>query len=168
MPLWVECSPMAQETGVQAPVESYQRLKKCYLILLYLTLSIIRYVSRVKWSNPGEGVALSLTPQCSSYWKESFWVAPDYGCQLYLLLQIFKTTILSVDTALLSHGEKILFKQSNGLISVIRTLLYEKQWLRGGMLTLNVVVQTQVMLNTQGVQIRRFSQKTPQNRFGQS
>ena len=25
--------------------------------------------SRVKWSNPGKGVAPSSTPQCSSYWK---------------------------------------------------------------------------------------------------
>ena len=33
-------------------------------------------------------------------------------------------------------------KQSNGFISVIQTLLCQKQWLRGGMLTLNVVVQT--------------------------
>ena len=32
---------------------------------------------------------------------------------------------------------KILFKQSNGLISVIWTLLRWKQWLKGGMLTLN-------------------------------
>ena len=33
----------------------------------YLTLSNIRYVSRVKWSNPGKGVAPSPTPRCSSY-----------------------------------------------------------------------------------------------------
>ena len=32
-----------------------------------LTLSNIRYVSRVKWSNPGKGVAPSPTPLCSSY-----------------------------------------------------------------------------------------------------
>ena len=32
-----------------------------------LTLSNIRYVSRVKWSNPGKEVAPSPTPQCSSY-----------------------------------------------------------------------------------------------------
>ena len=44
---------------------------------------------------------------------------------------------------------KILFKQINGLISVIRTLLRRKQRLRGGMLTLNAVVQTQMMLNAQ-------------------
>ena len=33
-------------------VESYQRLKKWYLMTPYLTLSIIRYGSRVKWNNP--------------------------------------------------------------------------------------------------------------------
>ena len=30
-------------------------------------LNNIRYVSRVKWSNLGKGVALSSTPWCSSY-----------------------------------------------------------------------------------------------------
>ena len=54
--LVVECSPMARETGVQSQVVSYQRLKKWYLISPCLTLSIIRYVSREKWSNPGKGV----------------------------------------------------------------------------------------------------------------
>ena len=55
----------------------------------------------------------------------------------------------------------LLFKQSNGLIIVIRTLLHQKQWLRGGMLNLNAVVQTQMMLNAQAVQIRQLSRKTP-------
>ena len=32
-----------------------------------LTLSIMRYVSRVKWSNPGKVVAPFPTPRCSSY-----------------------------------------------------------------------------------------------------
>ena len=45
----------------------------------------IRYVSRVKWSNPGKWVAPSPTPRCSSYWKGSPLVALDYGRQLYLL-----------------------------------------------------------------------------------
>ena len=76
---------MARETGVQSQVESYQRLKKWYLIPPCLTLSIIRYVSRVKWSNPGKGVALSPTSQCSSYWKGSLRVALDYGRQLYFI-----------------------------------------------------------------------------------
>ena len=84
--LVVECLPMAQETRVQSQVESYQRLKKWYLIPPCLTLNIIRYISRVKWSNPGKEVAPSLTPQCSSYWKGSFQVALDYSHQLYYLL----------------------------------------------------------------------------------
>ena len=45
---WLECSPMARETWVQSQVESYQRLKKWYLMPPCLTLSIIRYGSRVK------------------------------------------------------------------------------------------------------------------------
>ena len=42
-------------------IESYQRLKKWYLILSCLTHRIIRYGSRVKWSNPGKGVGPSPT-----------------------------------------------------------------------------------------------------------
>ena len=45
---------------------SGQRLKKLYLIPPCLTLSIIRYISKIKWSNPGKGVVHSPTPQCSS------------------------------------------------------------------------------------------------------
>ena len=81
---WIECLPMGWETGVQSQVKSYQRLKKWYLIPPCLTLSIIRYGSRVKWSNPGKGVAPSSTPWYSSYWKGSLWVALDYSHQLYL------------------------------------------------------------------------------------
>ena len=50
-----------------------------------LTLSIIRYVSRVKWSNPGKGIAPSPILRCSSYWKRSLQVALNYGHQLYLI-----------------------------------------------------------------------------------
>ena len=74
-----------------------------------------------------------------------------------------KIWISSVDKALLSDGEKILFKQSNGLISVIRTLLHQKQWLRGDMLTLNVVVLAQIVLNAHIAQIWQLSRKTPKN-----
>ena len=47
-----------------------------------LTLNILRFASRVKWSNPGKGVAPP-TPQCSIYWKGSLLVVLNYGCQLY-------------------------------------------------------------------------------------
>ena len=57
---WLECLSMALETWVQSQAESYQRLKKWYLMPPCLTLSIIRYWSRVKWSNPGNGIAPSL------------------------------------------------------------------------------------------------------------
>ena len=51
-----------------------------------LTLSFIRYGSRVKWSNSGKEVAPSPTPRCSSYWKGSLRVALDYGRLFYFNL----------------------------------------------------------------------------------
>ena len=80
---------LVRDTGDQSQVESYQRLIKWYLISPCLRLSIIRCVSRVKWSNPGKGVGPSPTPWCSSYWKGNHLVAPDYGRQLYLLIYIY-------------------------------------------------------------------------------
>ena len=46
------------------------KTQKWYLMLSCLTLVIIRYRSRVKWSNRGNGVPSSPTPWCSSYWKD--------------------------------------------------------------------------------------------------
>ncbi len=57
-------------------------LKKWYLMPPCLTLSIIRYGSGVKWSNPGKGVAPCPSPWCSSYRKGSLRVTLDYGHQL--------------------------------------------------------------------------------------
>ena len=84
--LWFKCSPMARETWVLSQVESYQRLRKWYLMPPCLTLGNIRYGSRVKWVNHGKGVAPSSTPWCSSYRKGNLWVTLDYGHQLYLLI----------------------------------------------------------------------------------
>ena len=60
----VKCLPMVRETGFQSPVKSL-------LILIIIVdgfpcsiLSIIKYISRVKMSNPGKNV-----PRCDSYWK---------------------------------------------------------------------------------------------------
>ena len=58
---------MAWEIGVQSQVKSCLRLKKWYLMPPCLILSLIRYRSRVKWSNPGKGVAPSPTLQCCCY-----------------------------------------------------------------------------------------------------
>ena len=76
---------MARETWVQSQVESYQRLKKWYLMPPCLTLSIIRYGSRVKWSNPGKGVAPSPTPWCSKLSKREPSGHPRLWSPTYLL-----------------------------------------------------------------------------------
>ena len=55
---------------------------KWYLIPPCLTLSNIRYISRVKWSHTGKGVAPSPTFRCSSYWPSG---CLDYGHQLYFI-----------------------------------------------------------------------------------
>ena len=47
--------------------------KKWYLMPPCLTLSIIRYGSRVKWSNPGKGVAPSPIPCVVAIEKGAFW-----------------------------------------------------------------------------------------------
>ena len=83
---------MAWETWVQSQVKSYQRLKKWFLMLPCLTLSIIRYGSRVKWSNPGKELVPTPTPWCSSYRKWSLRVTLNYGRQIYLLSNTNNTT----------------------------------------------------------------------------
>ena len=56
---------MVQETRVQSQIKSYQKLKKMILGAALPNTQIIRYETRVKLSNPGNGVAPF--PQCSSY-----------------------------------------------------------------------------------------------------
>ena len=55
-----------------------------------LTLSIIRYGSRVNGANPGKGVAPSLTPRCRSYWKGSLQVTLNHGWLTYINIYIYK------------------------------------------------------------------------------
>ena len=69
-------------------VASYQRPKKWCSIPPCLTLRIIRYGTRVKWSNPGKEVASFPTPWCSSYWKGS------YCHQLYIYIYIYILPII--------------------------------------------------------------------------
>ena len=108
-----ECSPMVRETGVQSQVESYQRLKKWYLMMPCLALRIIRYGSRVKWSNPGKGVAPSPTHRCSSYWKGSLRVTLDYGHQryftyiyihIYIYIYIYTVTYINHSLDIYTHA----------------------------------------------------------------
>ena len=52
---------------VQSQVESYQRLKNYLLVLPCLTLSVISYGLRIKWTSPWKEAASFPTPWCSSY-----------------------------------------------------------------------------------------------------
>ena len=52
------------------PGRVISKTKKWHLIPPCLTLSIIGYGSRVKWSNIGKGVVPFPTPWCSSYQKK--------------------------------------------------------------------------------------------------
>ena len=54
------------QPGFQFLIELYERLKKWYWMPSCLTLSIIRYESKVKLTNPRKGVVLSFTPQYNS------------------------------------------------------------------------------------------------------
>ena len=58
---------------------------------------------------------------------------------------------------------KIQVKQSNVSISVFWSLLRQKQRLRGAMLTLDAVLQPQMVMNAEVAQIRQLSRKTPKN-----
>ena len=74
---------------IQKTFKKWDFMRPCF------TLSIIRYGSRVKWSNPRIGVVPSPTPRCSSYWKGSLLVAFDNGHTLLFLRPFnngFKTT----------------------------------------------------------------------------
>ena len=65
-------------------VESYQRLKKWYLMRPCLTLSIIRYGSRVSGAIQGKESRPPLHLDVVSYRKGSLRVTLDYGRQLYI------------------------------------------------------------------------------------
>ena len=64
---WVECSPNGLEDLCSIPGHVIPKTLKMVLDTSCLMLNNIRYVSRVKWSNPGKGVVPFPTSQCSSY-----------------------------------------------------------------------------------------------------
>ena len=79
-----------------------------------LTLSNIRYVLRVKWSNPEKGVAPSPTTWCCSYRKGSFLVTLDYSHQLYFYLYIYDDSRVQIrGHARLTDRQKEIIIQSS-------------------------------------------------------
>ena len=105
--------------------------KKWYLMPPCLTLSIIRYGSRVKWNDTGKGVVPSPT-RCSSYWKRKPSVTLNYGRQLYLL------TYISIITSFLSRQRNDLFlkKIITGVDKIC--LLYNVQCKSSGLSRMNL------------------------------
>ena len=55
------------------------KIKKMVLETSLLNIQHYKIWIKGKMSNPGKGIVPSAAPQCSSYWKESFRVALDYG-----------------------------------------------------------------------------------------
>ena len=116
-----------------------------------LTLSSIRYISRVKWSNPGKGVASSPTTRCRSYWKGSDLVALDYGRQLLIFwlefhyCSVWQWIILNnirfnciflrkIISLYVSFRRKLAFyekkKRKNIPVALLRSLLDKYPWER--------------------------------------
>ena len=82
---------------------------------------IIRYVSRVKWSNPGKGVSPYPTPQCGSYWKKSLRVTLDYGRQ-----QLY---FIHFNTHTHTHTHTHIYKNIYIITSNIYIWIFWERWL---------------------------------------
>ena len=74
-----------------------------------------------------------------------------------------KIWISCVDKAFFSDGENSI-QAKQWLDKCYSDSTPSKRWLRGGMLTLNAVVRTKMMLNAQVSQIRQLSWKTPKKK----
>ena len=94
---WYEWLVFANGPGDlgSVPGRVIPKTKKWYLMPPCLTLSIIRYGSRVKWSNPGKGLAPFITPWCRSYRNRSLRVTLNYSHQqqqqIYILPELLQT-----------------------------------------------------------------------------
>ena len=111
---------MARETWVQSQVESYQRLKKWYLMPPCLTLNIIIYRSSVTWFNPRNGLAPFHTPCFSKYRKGSLRPTLDYGRQLW------NNRNKITSDGMLSQEDWKFSGHSNSIPNIIRLLKKEK------------------------------------------
>ena len=74
---WVEGLPNGP--GDLGSIPGHGIPKTLKMVLDTSLLNTWRYKVRIKWSNPGKGVAPSPTPLCSSYWKGSLRVTFYYG-----------------------------------------------------------------------------------------
>ena len=78
------------------PGRVISKTQKRYFMARCLTLTIISCGPRVKWSNPGNGVAPSSIPRSRSYWNGSLRVTLDYGRQAYIYIYIYMCVCVCV------------------------------------------------------------------------
>ena len=78
------------------PSRVIPKTQKMVLDAILLNTQHYKYVSRVKWSNPGKGVTPSPTLWCSSYRKGSLRVTLDYGRHLYFYYIYLMTATLNL------------------------------------------------------------------------
>ena len=101
------------------------KILKMVLDTSLLNAQQLRYVLRVKWSNPGKGVASFPTPQCCSYRKGSLRVSLSYGVQLTYYLKIKKKTY--VKTTLPGARRTIAFIFINPAFFWSWSIIYDNQ-----------------------------------------
>ena len=95
-----------------------------------LILSIIRYISMVKWSNWRKGLTPSPTRRCSSYWKGSFLIGLNNGCQLYFIYLHEDNNIASFFLApwksgLKNKANRFLAKKIKNIFWIFKELNYK-------------------------------------------
>ena len=100
----VECLPMAKETRVQSQVESYLRLKKWYLVPPCLTLSIIRYGSKLGGAIQGKELCPTLHLGVVVNEKGDFWLplTTVTNFTLYIYIYIYSSSSVMINSLLLS------------------------------------------------------------------
>ena len=69
------------------PVWVISKTQKMVLDTSLLNTQHYKVCIKSKVEQSSERISSSTTPQCSSYWKESLWVALNYSCQFYYIVK---------------------------------------------------------------------------------
>ena len=105
--VWVFTNGLKDQDSV--PGQVILKLKKMVLDTSMLNSQHYKVWIKSEWSNPWKGVVPSLTTQCSSYWKGSFWVTLNSGWPNYLLYTYIYTYWTS-NTYINAYIYKCIFK----------------------------------------------------------
>ena len=108
---------IARESWVQSQVESYQKLKKWYLMSLCIYTQHHKVQIKGNVSQSWERSNASATPWCSSYRKWSHRVTVNNGRQLYLLY-----IYISLKEHMLSGLRKTSLDSADTVLSLVTVL----------------------------------------------